>query len=293
MTQKENHRGTFKMLAIAAGMILLCAVLTTILLAYTARPANSAPKAAPIPLTVTASVEDELPQNINIIVYAENYELSSSAVTPQYAAAITAELAQRVYEKPLKGRVFVTLTQPYAHDDTLFWDVLAEVEGGSLFCNVSTDLGLEESSRYYKSDLDWGWFDGWDAEAYNAERAKAEKATAAAPPADPNRVASEPERQAEKDYKRTAMLEFSASMADTPYASKAVELANTLALGNGAQATTGAVVMSDADPSTASYYIVEVQLDDGRYLFIEITRDEMLLQGYKRSDVTMAEALYG
>lgn len=295
--KKNKNAGIFITLGAAAAMIALCVVLLNALLAHAAAPKEGDVQADPI--VQNLEVEDPeagAEENLDMVVYTQGRQAPQEAVTPQYAAAVTAEIAERVYNKPLKGRVFITLAEPFGAGQGLYWDVIAEAGGGSVSCMVQASTGVERISRFSANADDWAWFDSWDedaAEAQRTEQAAIEAATSPDQQAEKNGGYSEEELARLLEMKKAGMLEFAAKVNSAPYEAKALELVNSLGIGDGANAVAAAVMMGDADPGDCSCYTIEVTLDDGGYVFVELTVDDMAVLGYERSEVSMAEKYYG
>lgn len=302
--KKTGSKGVVMTLGIAAMMIALCAILMNTVLAHAAQPAENEIHTDPIVQTLGTSMAEPAPQeDLNILVYNNGLTPPADGITAQYAVAVTSEIAERVYGKEVSGRVFVALldNQGYETDgrpENLFWEVQAEVDGGLVRCNVNAVNGTDDWTNIVETAVDWTWFDTWNEEAAEQERLENEQLTQELIERDEQLFAQQPQPTAEEaaaanEIKRQGMLDFIALMADTPYGEKAVELVNTLGIGDGATAVSGTVVMGDGDSGSCNLYLVEVQLDNGIYVILRLAHESMKLLSYERHDMTLAQILYG
>ncbi|WP_101696974.1 hypothetical protein [Clostridium minihomine] len=293
MKEKRKTNGILFTLGIAAALIASSAVMLNASLARAATQDTKQIHIESIPQAFPMAASDTLSANLNFIVDMQGNKAPADGVTAQYAVAVTSEIAERVYGKPLKGRVFVTLQTDNRTRRGPYWSLDAETEGGSVLCWVDIETGVDVHSQFIETETDWQWFDEWNAEDADKKRAEIEKEEAALRE---KSGSSKEDLTALYQAKRKAMLKYAESMAKEPHGKKAVELVNTLGIGDGAKALSGAIMMNGTlgfNDNYQNYYIVEVKLDNGTYVFLDLSVDTMRVLGYERSDVDMAQSIYG
>ncbi len=298
--RKTRNRGIAITIGLAALMIALCAVFLNTILANKAQPAEEELQSASMDaLQNTAEAVDAGQENLNIRVYNAGHEPPAGGVSAQYAIAIMGEISERVYGRPLAGRVFVMLGTVYGGED-LYWSVQSEVADGTVSCFIDALSGMDRQVYYYADTSDWSWFDSWTEAAAEESRKQAEEYMAAFLESNPEarNQPTEEEMAANMAAMRQAAKDFSATTTEKPHGAKAVELVNTLGIGDGAKALRGAIVMegSTAAPEgeiPISTYGVEVALDDGTYLILTLGQNTMELLGYDRYDEALLDNLDG
>lgn len=300
--KKSGKKGIIITLGIAVIMIALCAVFLNTVLAQAAQPAENDVQSEPISQTLnTEAVDPAAQENLTIIVDNNGKEPPADGVTAQYAVAVTSEVAQRVYGKELTGRVMVHLGEWGGPNEGLHWNVMAQVADGVMNCTVNTASGVDIQAGYDDGFGDWSWFDNWDAEAIEQERQANEAAQPATGP-DGQELTGESIDEADTfteaeltelyQMKRQGMLDFAAEMKGKPHGEKAVELVNTLGIGDGAKAVSGDIMMQGCYNDHMTY-LVEVALDNGKYVIVTLDQDSMEFLAYERYDANMAQAMYG
>ena len=293
MKEKRKSKGILFTLGIAAALIASSAAMLNASLACAAAPDTKQIHTESIPQAFPMAASDGLSANLNFIVDTQGNKAPADGVTAQYAVAVTSEIAERVYGKPLKGRVFVTLQTDNRTKRGPYWSLDAEAERGSVLCWVDIETGVDVHSQWIETENDWQWFDEWNAEDADKKRAEIEKEEAALRE---KSGSSKEDLAALYQAKRKAMLKYAESMAKELHGKKAVELVNTLGIGDGAKALSGAIMMNGAlgfNDNYQNYYLVEVKLDNGTYVFLDLSIDTIQVLGYERSDVDMAQFIYG
>lgn len=297
--KKTNGKGFIITIGIAAIMVALVAVLLNTLLAHAATADDSVVHEEPISQLALNkdNTEDVLQDNLNTIIYLGGHEPVADGVTAQYAIAVTTEIAERVYGKELTGRLFARLCEPYNPGEGLYWDVTAEVDDGIISCYVDAASGIDRTANHSAMAADWSWFDAWNEETAEQERLEAEQIQQEIIQRDQQLQEESPQFSEEElaellSIKRDSMLEFAASVADKSHSEKAIELVNSLGIGDGATATSAAIMM-EGEHNDNVVYIVEVALDNGKYVILKMDQTTMELLAYERSNMDLATLYYG
>lgn len=298
MKEAKKQKGTIISIGVAVVLIALCAVFLNTMLAHAAEAEDDVVHTQSIDSTLdTLSVDIDLPDGLNTVVYLNGRILPDDGVTAQYAIAITSEIAERVFGKPLTGRVFAELPPDFMEDSPLTWNVRAEVDGGIVNCTVDTKTGQDKNFHYSAINIDWTWFDGWAETIADQERADAEEMYKSVRERDSQALASQPQPTDEEildgiNIKRQGMLDFAAQMSEKPHGAKAVEFVNSTGIGDGTTAIVGLIMMEGGHNDIATY-LVEVELDNGKYIVLTMDQNSMELLAYERYDTTLAKYLYG
>lgn len=298
MKETKNSKGAFITIGLAIVLIALCTVLLNTMLAHAGEANDNVVHTRHINAELeTLSVDTELPDGLNTVIYHNGETLPENGVTAQYAIAVTSEISERVFEKPLAARVFVLLGENYGVGSGLYWNVTAEIEGGSISCSVDAITGVDKTFHYSILDINWEWFDIWNEEQAEQERLIAEQERQEFIARDENALntqsqATEEEIRTLMELKRQGMLDFAASKEDLPHGARAVEIVNSTGIGDGATAKAGFIMMEGEHNDNATY-LVEVALDNGKYLVLTMDRETMELLAYERYDTTLFEYLYG
>jgi hypothetical protein len=307
MERRWGNKNLFITIGIATAMIVLCAVLLNTMLVRAAEPKDDAvytdTVSSDVDMSATGAYEVG---DLTVHVDMRGNELPAGGVTAQYAVAAAAEIAERVYDKPFQGRVNATLDgYVYAlHPGLRVWAINAEVDGGVVSVSIEVESGIDRHSGYYsygsEEEAAWSYFDSWTPEIAAADLNDVEKQMVEIEKENAELSEAEivsPEEEAEMNrQERPLILEFAASMADTPYGPKAMELVDELDIGDGAKAVSGDVVQegsASAGSIILIYYVVDVKLDDGKYVQVTLAVDDMQLLGYQRSDIPYIDAMYG
>ncbi len=289
MKEKKQRKNLFITLGTAAVLLLLGGLL---LYGFLARSQQAIAGEVHVTSLAQTAQTEELPlpaqDTLTVRVYLQGHPAPTEGVSSQYAVALAQELAQRVFAKPLTGRVFVNYFEEEPTKAS-YWSIDAEVEGGSLSCAVDLATGEDTQVNYWEGSVDWGWFDNWDEAAMEQQRLEIESQVASMPQAP---SIPEEEKAYLNEVKRQDMLDFVQTVADQPHGAKAVELVNQLGLGEKAKALSGAIMMEGSHGADL-IYLVEVTLDNGKYLVLSMDRTTMQLYGYDRYDANMAETYYG
>lgn len=298
MKEFKKYKGVLLTVVTAIVLISLCAVFLNTLLARAAEADVDVLHTEPAGTTLgTSAIENDLDENLDIIVYEGGFALPENAVSAQYAVAVASELSERVWQKPLTGRVFVQLNEMYGAGSGLYWDVNGEMVDGSINCTIDTATGTDVAVRYSDTVFLYDWFDNWNEEVAEQERLEAEEFAREINERDAALQASQPqpsegEQRALMDLKRQGMLDFTAEMSGAPHGEKAVEIVNSTGIGDGAQALSGQVVI-EGDYDGYAIFGVEVALDNGKYLVLTMGQDTQELWAYERYDTDLADFLYG
>lgn len=286
---KQKRKSLFITVGLAGFMILLSIFVLTTLLAHAAEPSGAIATDVLNQNSDIVDVEAEAVKGLNILVYKQGEEVPADGVTAQYAVAATVEIAQRVFNKPLLGRVFVSLYDSYGPEQGLFWNVSGEVENGMVTVMIACKDGINRDAHYSEGIENWDWFDSWDEKAVEEERLAMEEQMESMPEA---YVYTEEELTELYDLKRQGMLEFAAANADLPHGEKAVELVNSLGIGDGASAVSGKIMMEGCHNDN-EIYLVEVALDNGKYVVLTMDKKTMELLAYERYENDLAKEMYG
>ena len=244
--------------------------------------------------TVALSEDDSFDSsfdNLDVIVYLNGNEEPVGGVSAQFSIAVINDIAKRVFNKDLVGRVFVSLDDHYGESGGYVWNVTGEVDGGLISGTIDAINGVDLRCSYFPSsgDHSWDWFDNWSFEKAEKQRIYDESNFSSSI----ELSSEEDENMAQiKEAKKAVMLKYSEDMASSLYDDKGLELVNILGIGNGVSASVmmdGAI--ADGNGSMISVYIVEVLLDDGSFVVVElgVGGDDMSLLGYTRSDASMVD----
>ncbi|MEG2746403.1 MAG: hypothetical protein RR934_03970 [Gordonibacter sp.] len=312
MEHQEKRKGSFATLGIAALFIAICVVSLGSFLANAGAAETGAIYAETTPDNVTINDEVTAPDGLDVKVDTRGIDLPEGSVSAQYAAATAADIAERVYGKQPTGRVAVslrdsatTMDEDYYEFQGLYWTVEAEVEGGSLTISVIADTGVDTMTNLYQGESNWQWFDDWGdgegcAERFGTEAelvAQHEEIYAKYGENYGKSTLTDEERAIAYQPKRDGMLEFAASAASYPHGAAAVDIVNQAGLGNGANATAGRILMRGGSgrdfEHMTQWYVIEVTLDNGTYLYVDIDQGNMGLIGYERHVTDMPTLLYG
>ncbi|HIW77370.1 MULTISPECIES: hypothetical protein [Gordonibacter] len=264
--------------------------------------------------SASAAVTDEVqaPEGLTVKVDDRGIALPEGNVSAQYAVAAAAEVAERAYDHPATGRAQAVLrnsettTAPeadYIHG--LFWDVLLEVDGGSVSATIVADGGAVASSNFDPYEGSWQAFDDWNDETgegpnfgTEAELIAFRKEVHEKYGEDYGKpLMSEEEIAKFREMKRNAAIEFAAGFANEPHAARAVELVNERNLGNGATAVSATIVTTGGsgpvDEEIQTKYYIDVTLDNGTHLFVQLGQDDQALYGYETCPTDWLTSMYG
>lgn len=306
MRSKIAKGESFIVIGVAAALIAICvAGLGSFLAHAEGAEADTVHDEALPTADLTLTDEVTAPEGLTVIAYTQGLTVPEGAVSAQYATAVASDIAEHTFGTRLAGRVFVTLLDNekcFADSYGLanyVWMVNAETSDGSINVCVDTATGMDFQADRQIGPVDWTYFDEWNEDVAEQQRLEYEAEVRERPenPSDGDGqvLTPIPEDQLAEIHamKRAKMMEYVDSMASTPYGSDAVALVNDVDLGNGAAATTGRVMMGDADPGRETMFYVEVSLDDGSYLFVNLFQDGSGIRGYQRSSVDYPTFAYG
>ena len=294
-------------LGAAAALVALCAMGLGTFLTSAEAVEGAAPGSAPIE-EAAISDEAQAPAGLDVKVDTRGIELPEGSVSAQYAVAAAADIAERAYGQAVTGRAQAvlynsetTFARDYDIISGLYWIATVETEDGLVDATIVAATGVDYDSSFGPFPHE-GWardFDSWDGDTGNGGLYGTEEELVASRKEYPEPEPLMDDEQIADVYamKREGMMEWAESVAGEPHVERAMEIVNERGLGNGASATSGRILMSggggplEAEP--LSYYVVEVALDDGTYLFADIGVEDLALYGWERSPVDMPTRLYG
>lgn len=303
---KTRMRSTLITLGVAACLVILGTAALGTFIAQAEQAGAGASGSAPVDWEGAVSSEVGAPEGLTVKVDDRGIELLEDDVSAQYAVAVAAELAKRVYGQTPTNRAQAVLYNSrttYLQDvdqiDGLYWNVLLETENGTVSAVVAASTGIDCRSDYsafqaedWKAAFDnWNGSPGGDGAYFGTEAelvAQQEEVRARYGDDYGKSSLSEAELARMRADKAALVLQFAAEHEQDPHPERAVELANEYGLGNGATAVSGRTVTKGAggafdDNPPEETYLVDVELDDGAHLFVCIGKDSQSLYGYERS----------
>lgn len=295
-------------LGVAAALIALGVAGLGTFLAHAEEPEGTVHTEATATESGTLSDEVTAPDGLNVKVDLRGIDLPEDAVSAQYAAALAADVAEHTFALAPSGRCAVSLRDSATTLDEdhygfagLYWDVELETEGGLVRTSIVAATGTDFQSTLAQDRVDWQWFDAWESDAdssgrYGTEqelRAAREEAMEQYGPDYGKPLMTDEEIAAVHNTKRSGMMENAESWSDLPHAEKAIELVNERSIGNNATAVSARTLMSGSMSGIGSIYRVEVSLDDGTYLFLDLGKEDLQLAGYQRSTTDLPTLMYG
>ncbi len=317
MRSKIAKGESFIVIGVAAALIAICvAGLGSFLAHAEGAEADTVHDEALPTADLTLTDEVTAPEGLTVKVDTRGIDLPEDAVSAQYAVAVAADIAERFYGHAATGRAQAVL---YDSNTTtipdvdlihgLNWNVLLEVDGGTVSATVEANTGIDRTSDLSPFDS-LGWtqaFDAWDDQVadggtmhFGTEQELIEQHKKVLEEYGENYgkpLMSEEETELVREDKRTYVRESIASTADYPHIAQAVEIANERDLGNGATAESGSIVTSGGggplDQEPLTYYVVDVALSDGTHLFMNIGEKDQLLYGFTRCPLDYLTFYYG
>lgn len=265
--------------------------------------------------SASAAVTDEVkaPEGLTVKVDDRGITLPEGNVSAQYAVAAAAEVAERAYDRPATGRARAVLrnsettTAPeadYIHG--LYWDVLLEVDGGSVSATIAADGGAVARSDFSPFAGDWAQsFDAWNDETgeganfgTEAELIAHQKEVIEKYGEDYGKpLMNEADIAKAREMKRNGALEYAAELANEPHAARAVEVVNERDLGNGATAVSGTIFTTGGggpiDQTPLSTYIIDVALSNGTHLFVQLGQEDQVLYSFETCPTDWLTSMYG
>lgn len=296
-------------LGVAAALIAICVVALGSFLTNASAAETEGVGSAPMEAGMPVNDEVQAPEGFTVKVDTRGIDLPEGSVSAQYAVAATAEIAERAYAQKPTGRALAvlynsetTMSASYDIIHGLFWNVLVETEGGSVSADIVAADGNDFSSDLSPFSAD-GWakeFDAWDDQNVDGKSnfgTEAELIESRKEHPEPEPLMDDSQQNEARQRKIDAMMEFASGLADEPHGAKAVEIVNERNLGNGASAVSGRILTSGGggpiDQMPLSTYLIEVALDDGSYLFVQLGKDDMALYDCERSPVDLPTRWYG
>lgn len=310
MRSKIAKGESFIVIGVAAALIAICvAGLGSFLAHAEGAEADTVHDEALPTADLTLTDEVTAPEGLTVKVDTRGIDLPEDAVSAQYAAALAADIAERSFNLLPSGRCAVslrdsatTLDEDYFGFAGLYWNVELETENGLIRTSISASTGVDyQSNLVLRGKTDWQWFDTWNSDEggsgyYGTEQelvAQYEEIVEKYGEDYGKPLMTEDEIAYVHDMKRAAMMENAASWVDLPHAEKAIELVNDRGIGNGATAVSARTLMNGGSSSIGSIYVVEVTLDDGTYLFVNVGEESLELSGYQRSATDLPTLMYG
>lgn len=261
-----------------------------------------------------SSVSDEVqaPEGFTVKVDTRGIELPEGNVSAQYAVAVTAEIAERVYQQEPTGRAIAVLYNSETHImeeyDTihgLHWSVQLQTITGKISATIVAASGVDISLHYSPFPEDWAFFDEWDdkvagSSMYGTEQdfLAGQAEMVAQYGENRGRPFVSEEEQAEANARKRAIMEdSSAENAGLPHLDQALQLVNEYDLGNGAVAISAKYAAASGGGPVGglpdSYYIVDVTLDDGAHLYVGVGEQDLQLRSYERNNLDFLTFHYG
>lgn len=310
MRSKIAKGESFIVIGVAAALIAICVAGLGSFLAHAEGAEADTVHDEALP-TADLALTDEVtaPEGLTVKVDTRGIDLPEDAVSAQYAAALAADIAERSFNLAPSGRCAVslrdsatTLDEDYFGFAGLYWNVELETENGLIRTSIAASTGVDfQSNLVLQGKTDWQWFDTWNSDEGGSGRYGTEQELVAQYEEIVEKygedygkpLMTEDEIAYVHDMKRAAMMENAESWVDLPHAEKAVELVNDRGIGNGATAVSARTLMSGGSSSIGSIYVVEVTLDDGTYLFVNMGEESLELSGYQRSATDLPTLMYG
>lgn len=288
MEEKAN-KSLLIVIGITIAIISLCAILFGSPLAYAAVHISPATN-----VTKLSAAETDAIKGLKIIVDNRGITPPTDSISAERAVATAAEIAGRSYGLTFTGRVFVGLYEYDTHGSNApYWVVEAQTAAEGFQCTINAATGVDERGLLLPADIDWSWFDSWSQKATDDWRMNFEKSFQKE-----NKTAEElsaqlrPSTPEEIEAKRQELNAFAAAKADLPHSAKAIEFVNSSDFGNGAKAVS-AKIIADITYDTNPAYMVEVKLDNGKYIILSLLESPEKCFAYDRIDADFAQTYPG